>query len=915
MKVPTPIRQAHKYCTAKYNAFVGFFLECPTSIDRHWRRWDLKMNRNYGGWPGRALGIEGYSVVSLLLPLLSFMFLLRGPIVRPAPGYYIGWIALGVALCVLLFTWRRLAAAQKRKPANWNSVAILHVALSGVLIAAVILSSDSLKPGIDQEFYRHTFLFLGIILYLVMVPAAAAWAHFLFLRVKPPEDLVQTLTQTDLFRDAGLPRLTVGGIMRSLINAPFHDPLFLLFVPSVIVVFTPRAYRDLLPFLALASTLVTWVFLAFPSYHERIRSVIELTHRCLFVGGQLLVSLAIIVLAIGRLADFGYIATVVEASRRTIVLYALCSYSVFWLYEYWMNRVLTERLLRFFRSPQDPIGCARIDASTSDADGTGTGRVLQIHGAARFIALRDSAEGQLTFESYERPALFDALAASNPALQPFVDDVKSRTKFYLFSLNLTLLVIAVSLLFALSRMKQIPQVTVSAADPPAAVDFHSLVFDGNNGRPRDHVILLAASGGGTRAALYTASVLHGLAELNELDNLVLASGVSGGSTALAYFGAHRHELKSRDPRAWKKYYDALSQPFIQEVLEGATEWRINKGHRLGCLLAESFSRHLRLTNTAIGQSANLGLIFNTALAGHLCDDSGSPRDFEEWANDNRRLTRSDLAGGRLIFTNLRDKECFPRLHVPGSFRMKYVVVQSSNVSLASAAALSANFPPVFSNAAVDKDQTNRFWVTDGGAADNRGIDSLLFALRGALREQKTCTNSHRVPMIHIIVADASAATIDYQQDRGMGSKFGAPEKFATQLMEELIFEINDLCQELTGKENHVRLHYLSMPNTLRMRGGLGTHWMLPKTVKLTDTTARDPDDAKAVRVSSDVVRKLICELHQTNALYSVNPSREQTQLTEWIERDEHRTNWLTLVRELKHRPERKTFILDKQQTR
>jgi hypothetical protein len=134
-------------------------------------------------------------------------------------------------------------------------------------------------------------------------------------------------------------------------------------------------------------------------------------------------------------------------------------------------------------------------------------------------------------------------------------------------------------------------------------------------------------------------------------------------------------------------------------------------------------------------------------------------------------------------------------------------------------------------------------------------------------------------------------------------------------MEELVFEINDLCQELTGKENHVRLHYLSMPNTLRMRGGLGTHWMLPKTVKLTDTTARDPDHAKSVRVSSDVVRKLICELHQTNVLYSVDSSREQTQLTEWIERDEHRTNWLTLVRELKHRPERKTLILDKKQTR
>jgi len=34
-------------------------------------------------------------------------------------------------------------------------------------------------------------------------------------------------------------------------------------------------------------------------------------------------------------------------------------------------------------------------------------------------------------------------------------------------------------------------------------------------------------------------------------------------------------------------------------------------------------------------------------------------------------------------------------------------------------ALNANFPPVFSNAPVDVDQRTRYWVTDGGAADNR----------------------------------------------------------------------------------------------------------------------------------------------------------------------------------------------------
>ena len=54
---------------------------------------------------------------------------------------------------------------------------------------------------------------------------------------------------------------------------------------------------------------------------------------------------------------------------------------------------------------------------------------------------------------------------------------------------------------------------------------------------------VAASGGGTRAAVYTASVLRGLAEQGRIGNVVLASGVSGGSAALAYFALHQDALR------------------------------------------------------------------------------------------------------------------------------------------------------------------------------------------------------------------------------------------------------------------------------------------------------------------------------------------------------------------------------------
>ncbi|MCK7509570.1 MAG: hypothetical protein MZV70_39710 [Desulfobacterales bacterium] len=113
-----------------------------------------------------------------------------------------------------------------------------------------------------------------------------------------------------------------------------------------------------------------------------------------------------------------------------------------------------------------------------------------------------------------------------------------------------------------------------------------LVFDRR--RVGDKVILLAASGGGTRAALYTASALRGIAALGRLDDVVLVGGVSGGSAALAYFAIHRDQLLQQAPGsctaaelervgngdasgvdAWCVYIAAMARPYIEDVLRGA----------------------------------------------------------------------------------------------------------------------------------------------------------------------------------------------------------------------------------------------------------------------------------------------------------------------------------------------------------
>ena len=132
-----------------------------------------------------------------------------------------------------------------------------------------------------------------------------------------------------------------------------------------------------------------------------------------------------------------------------------------------------------------------------------------------------------------------------------------------------------------------------------------------------------------------------------------------------------------------------------------------------------------------GEVDGFGLILNTALAGYLQSEACTqPENFPEAAAACRKLTDGSIAGGRLIFTNLADESSFSS---QGSDQdLPYVVIQEPAVSLNIAAALNANFPPVFSNAAVDVDSKHRYWVTDGGVVDNRGLISLLLALKGAL---------------------------------------------------------------------------------------------------------------------------------------------------------------------------------------
>jgi hypothetical protein len=157
----------------------------------------------------------------------------------------------------------------------------------------------------------------------------------------------------------------------------------------------------------------------------------------------------------------------------------------------------------------------------------------------------------------------------------------------------------------------------------------------------------------------------------------------------------------------------------------------------------------------------------------------------------------------------------------------------------------------------------RYWVTDGGAVENRAVISLLLALRDALGEPLACSDSERAqgacpqwPEMHVVVAEASASSTRFAQDRGFNTALDARVKLANQFINALVRDV----RQLSG--DRLTLHYLTMPEALLVDGGLGTHWMRPETVVLSQPEISDPKRRKKLRVDAANVFEVVYNLYR-----------------------------------------------------
>jgi len=892
-------------CYKKHKLHYCLFVVLPEKLDSLFRKVDFWFSKSYGHKLLKFIFIEGHPKAAVILIFLALFFLIG--------GLYPGWTKVPAALSATLLITIVISQLAKRLqdivPAESNNSTLkyfrihaLHFVSSTIILSLsgiiwFFLATDNRADFFYQHIHIPVISALITLSYITLLLRVLLLSQRSGTRAEEQFKKFSTkLNATELVWKPGKPVVSWATILYGFVSGPGYHALKLLLLPSLFIVFLPTEWMRVEIWGPLFG--FSWLLLTFCTIHRRLHFVLTVTKRWFLTGGQLIVSLLIIALATGRIFEISYVSTLLDGVPILHMLFfVLSSYSALWLYEYWCNSLLCNHLLDYLRVGEvaDRDQLSRIPYEYKREDGSTKKYFIELYSGARFAIVYQTQDGRTELENiYEKREIFREIAKVDKGLVALYSDLSKRIMLYftlqnVFMIALTILTISwiiANNADAMVKATRITSETLTESNLAAtqSVDLKELVLNRQAGNDK-HVIFLAASGGGTRAAIYTTALLSALQEINKLDNVVLASGVSGGGMSLAYFAANRDKLIQDMPvncadekyntnnNAWCKYFNVVADNHIMRVASRIGEARIFTDTSLGQFLADSFEQtfYVLLDNgkykkVYLDQQTDMGLILNTSLIAHPYKESNmltSALGEYEKKKHHENLYKNDLykidAGGRLIFTNIQNLQRFPwpnsddLMKDAMDMRFKYVIAGGTNIPLHTIAALTANFPPVFPNAIVDLGG-DKFNVSDGGAVENRGLLSLMFALRSLIEQiSESKADLEKLPIMHIVMAEGSGVSIDY---KNYESGLAAIANARVMIGNELVLALKSILMKKCGEPcvNKVQFHYLNMPLLMRSRGGLGTHWKMPSRVlfKVPSINKDQPDTKKELSGSQTI---------------------------------------------------------------
>lgn len=884
-------------------------------IVRAWREFDGRVNRPLPDdrrWIWRFLAPSGIAWYFPALAAAAVAGMALGP------RLVWGWpqaLLLAAGAAGLALVHLRALRAVARLPSDRYLPQLCGGYLAVLLAMVVWLLARAAPETLRAPGLR---LHIGAALVLAMIVGLGAARLIVrsLLNTGRAGALAPSLARTDLFspreRYQGTRR---GWIVTATFFALLRYPDRILLPPALVMLATTEGTREIWGrgwegerWILLLVAAVPWALVVMGLLHERLMEMLETIGRLAFTGPQRAVTWLVIAIAALRVVHVHYVNYLFTGESWAIMLYLGFAYVVAWFYGFWCDVFFATRLLcalappaggetagpfryRVLNRPEarargaDPAAAAGRSPYSSVLR---SGRSLVLHGAGRIkvegvhepeyraaegigpraLALLTPAQlmGQIRSQAENRPA------AGGDTMRLLRDVQRAAMVYPTLTAALAVLLLALPGYYTFRHSTQPAELVIRpvGAAQDGSLRLEALLTGEGEGAacpvpPGAPRLLLAASGGGSRAALYTYAVLRGLAEEGRICQLVAASGVSGGAAALAYFATHHADLRRPPPldaagaQAWDAFAAAMQTSYIEDVLDELGSLRLAYGRwswsqaacgepaadlaevenrlhpartRPGNLLAEDFACTF---GHATFDDLPFGLILNTGLLGRF-DTEDTPCEAKGATLAERaRLCADKLdgtgAGGRLVLTNL------PRLDARGGADRSGIWLRTLNqpgISLARAAALSANFPPVFPDAAIDvtADGTagQRYWVTDGGAVENRAAVTLYVALRDAAdrlaarRAAGDPTAALPAP-VELLIADASATPDPYSESFGLRSATGAGAQLALAMEAELRHDIE---VQFEGFAQTFRVHELPMPRTLL--DAIGTHWRLPEAL-------------------------------------------------------------------------------------
>ena len=277
--------------------------------------------------------------------------------------------------------------------------------------------------------------------------------------------------------------------------------------------------------------------------------------------------------------------------------------------------------------------------------------------------------------------------------------------------------------------------------------------------PRDTLVGVAMSGGGSRAALFGASSLEALAGVRThdgksvLDQVAYLSSVSGGSIAASYYVLKKpgREVPMLAPdgtltpeyrRFFDGYRSAVSQPIGPSVF-----WRQMSRFRWINPASGALSLHEILREKLLGDATLMdisrreargdspGLIVNTTLYNNgrsfaLTNHASSVFRYDFFADLEASLARQ----GKPATVPPALRERWQTLLPMTPHEIRFNVCQTL---LTAAVSASASFPPVIGPITFQVAGDPTFWhAGDGGLYENQGAETILFMFLRQLQVKK-----------------------------------------------------------------------------------------------------------------------------------------------------------------------------------